>query len=167
MTEAAVTAYADPVTVLGEGRLYAAIRAALASATGPVIVVASDADDARPYPGVARRAAESGASWLPVRVEAGWALVGPAARPPLPGCPTCVERRRAGNRPDAVARDRLRARWGADLGSRPSALLTPLVTRAVAALVADEVRRLRRDPGSARTAGALLKVRLPNAEVRH
>ncbi|MFI6708881.1 TOMM precursor leader peptide-binding protein [Nonomuraea sp. NPDC050478] len=167
MTEAAVTAYADPVTVLGEGRLYAAIRTALASATGPVIVVASDADDARPYPGVARRAAESGASWLPVRVEAGWALVGPAARPPLPGCPTCVERRRAGNRPDAVARDRLRARWGADLGSRPSALLTPLVTRAVAALVADEVRRLRRDPGSARTAGALLKVRLPNAEVRH
>lgn len=169
MTETAVTGDPDPVTVLGEGRLHAAIKAALASPAGPgsrVIVLASDADDVRPYPDVARDAAASGASWLPVRVEAGWTLVGPAARPPLPGCPTCVERRRAGNRPDAVARDGLRARWGPDLGSRPSALLTPLVTGAVAALVADEVRRLRHDPGSARTARALLRVRLPDAEVR-
>jgi ribosomal protein S12 methylthiotransferase accessory factor len=174
MTEATITPVpsgADPdrVTVLGEGRLHAAIRAALATAAGPgggAIVVASDADDMRPYPAVARRAAERDVPWLPVRVEAGWALVGPAVRPSRPGCPTCVARRRAGNRPDAQARDALRAKWAEDLDSRPSALLTPLVSRTVAALVADEVRRLRHDPGSARTAGALLKVRLPTAAVR-
>ncbi|WP_165974658.1 TOMM precursor leader peptide-binding protein [Nonomuraea deserti] len=126
----------------------------------------SDADDVRPYPAVARCAAGRGVPWLPVRVEAGWALVGPAVRPARPGCPTCVGRRRAGNRPDAVARDALRARWAADLDSRPSALLAPLVSRTVAALVADEVYRLRHDPGSARTVGALLKVRLTTAAVR-
>ncbi|MFB4262433.1 TOMM precursor leader peptide-binding protein [Nonomuraea sp. GTA35] len=174
MTEATITPVpsgADPdrVTVLGEGRLHAAIRAALATAAGPgggAIVVASDADDVRPYPAVARRAAERDVPWLPVRVEAGWALVGPVVRPSRPGCPTCVARRRAGNRPDAQARDALRAKWAEDLDSRPTALLTPLVSRTVAALVADEVRRLRHDPGSARTDGALLKVRLPTAAVR-
>ncbi|WP_433443592.1 TOMM precursor leader peptide-binding protein [Nonomuraea sp. CA-141351] len=169
ITTAAPAAHPDPVTVLGEGRLHAAIRAALASTAGPesgAIVVASDADDVRPYPAVARRAAERDVPWLPVRIEAGWALVGPAARPSRPGCPTCVGRRRAGNRPDAVARDLLRAQWGADLDSRPSSLLTPLVAHTVAALVADEIHRLRHDPGSARTVGALLKVHLPTAAVR-
>ncbi|MEO3884456.1 TOMM precursor leader peptide-binding protein [Nonomuraea sp. B5E05] len=172
MTEAALTTVrsaTDPdlATVLGEGRLHAAVRQALAAGQGGgVIVVVSDADDRRPYPAVARRAAERDVPWLPVRVETGWALVGPAVRPSRPGCPTCVERRRTGNRPDAPARDALRERWAADLDVRPSALLTPLVSRTVAALVADEVRRLRHDPGSARTVGALLKVRLPTAAVR-
>ncbi|WP_166427682.1 TOMM precursor leader peptide-binding protein [Nonomuraea mesophila] len=172
MTEAALTtvrSVTDPdlATVLGEGRLHAAVRQALAAGPGDgAIVVVSDADDRRPYPAVARRAAERDVPWLPVRVEAGWALVGPAVRPSQPGCPTCVERRRTGNRPDAPARDALRERWAADLDVRPSALLTPLVSRTVAALVADEVRRLRHDPGSARTVGALLKVRLPTAAVR-
>lgn len=172
MTEAAIATVpsaADPdlVTVLGEGRLHAAIRQALATEpSGGAIVVASDADDVRPYPAVARRAAERGVPWLPVRVEAGWALIGPSVRPGRPGCPTCVARRRAGNRPDALARDALRAKWAADLDSRPTTLLTPLVSRTIAALVADEVRRLRHDPGAARTAGALLKVRLPTGAVR-
>ncbi|MEO3805420.1 TOMM precursor leader peptide-binding protein [Nonomuraea sp. B1E8] len=157
----------DLVTVLGDGRLHAAIRETLtAGPEGGAIVVASDADDVRPYPAVARRAAGRDVPWLPVRVEAGWVLVGPSVRPSRPGCPTCVGRRRAGNRPDAVARDALRALWAADLDSRPSALLTPLVSRTVAALVADEVHRLRHDPGSARTVGALLKVHLTTAAVR-
>ncbi|MFG1862941.1 TOMM precursor leader peptide-binding protein [Microbispora bryophytorum] len=159
------------VTVLGIGRLRAAIRAAV-TAPGPAgpgggtIVVASDADDVRPYPSVARRAAEQGVPWLPVRVDAGWVLVGPAARPPLPGCPSCVERRRRGNRPDALGRDALRERYGAELDTRPCALLTPLVAKAVAALVADEVDRLWRDPASARTTGALLRVHVPTGTVR-
>ncbi|MFB9477383.1 TOMM precursor leader peptide-binding protein [Nonomuraea salmonea] len=155
------------MTVLGEGRLHGAIRRALAAEpAGAAIVVASDADDVRPYPAVARLAVERGVPWLPVRVEAGWVLVGPAVRPGRPGCPTCVARRRAGNRPDAPARDALRAKWGGDLESRATTLLTPLVSRTVAALVAEEVRRLRRDPGSARTVGALLRVRLTSGAVR-
>ncbi|MEV0621986.1 TOMM precursor leader peptide-binding protein [Nonomuraea sp. NPDC050404] len=167
-TAAETTAAEGTVTVLGEGRLHAAIRQALAAAPsgGGAIVVVSDADDMRPYRAVARQAAERNVPSLPVRVEAGWALIGPSVRPSRPGCPTCVARRRAGNRQDAVARDALRARWAADLDTRPTALLTPLLTRTIAALVADEVRRLRHDPGSARTEGTLLKVHLPTATVR-
>ncbi|MFC4534184.1 TOMM precursor leader peptide-binding protein [Sphaerisporangium dianthi] len=159
------------MTVLGTGRLCAAIRSRLAAAgpTGPgpaVIVVAGDADDVRAYPAVARRAAGQDVPWLPVRVDSGWVLVGPAVRPASPGCPTCVARRRAGNRPDAVGRDALRERFGAELDTRPCALLTPLLTKAVAALVADEADRLRRDPASARTAGALLRIHVTTGEVR-
>ncbi|MFF0311165.1 TOMM precursor leader peptide-binding protein [Streptosporangium sp. NPDC004379] len=159
-----------PVSVLGTGRLHAAISAALAAAgsagPGGVIVVASDADDVRPYPSVARRAAGRGVPWLPVRVDAGWVLAGPAVRPSRPGCPTCVTRRRRGNRSDAIGRDALRERYGAELDSRPSSLLIPLVAKTVAALVADEVDRLRSDPGSARTAGALLRIHVPTGTVR-
>ncbi|MET8155459.1 TOMM precursor leader peptide-binding protein [Sphaerisporangium sp. NPDC005289] len=130
------------------------------------IVIATDADDVRSYPAVARRAAEQDVPWLPVRVDAGWVLIGPAVRPAAPGCPTCVARRRAGNRPDAVGRDALRERHGAELDTRPCALLTPLLARTVAALVADEADRLRRDPASARTAGALLRIHVPTGLVR-
>ncbi|TYB45785.1 TOMM precursor leader peptide-binding protein [Nonomuraea sp. PA05] len=170
-TIAPVPSATDPgrVTVLGEGRLHAAIRTALTPSPRPAggaIVIVSDADDMRPYPAVARRAAEQNVPWLPVRVEAGWALVGPAVHPSRPGCPTCVARRRAGNRPDAQARAALRAKWASHLDSHPTTLLTPLVSRTVAALVADEVHRLHQDPAAARTTGALLKIRLPTAAIR-
>ncbi|MFI6478533.1 TOMM precursor leader peptide-binding protein [Nonomuraea sp. NPDC050663] len=152
--------------IWGSGRLHAAIQDALTPSTAPLIVVVSDFDDAPPYDQVRAHATEHATPWLPVRVEAGWVLVGPAVRPPLPGCPTCVERRRRGNRPDAAARQELRRRYGPDLAERPATLLTPALTRAVGALVADEARRLRHDPTSARTTGALLRVALPTAAIR-
>lgn len=151
--------------IRGSGRLYTAVRAALAGASFPVIVAAGDCDDAQPYEEIRRHAAERGLPWLPVRVEAGWVLIGPAVRPGRPGCPTCVERRRRGNRPDAAGRRELHRRFGHE--QLDSTLLTPVLTRAVAALVADEARRLRYDPDSARTSGALLRISIPTVAIRH
>ena len=165
-----------PVAVLGSGRLHAAIRSALARTGRPVataahdgvtaLVLACDADDTRGYGEARRRAAELRVPWLPVRVEGGCVLVGPAVRPGTPGCPTCAERRRAANRPDAPGRDELRRRYGHELASRPSRLVTPVLAAAVGVLVAGEVDRLRHDPASARSAGALLRLAVPTATVR-
>jgi ribosomal protein S12 methylthiotransferase accessory factor len=158
-----------PVAVLGSGRLHAAITSALARATPPgslatpcaAIVVAGDTDDTRSYSAVRRQAARLRVPWLPVRVDAGWVLIGPAVRPGRPGCPTCVAARRDMNRPDALGRAALRAEYGEELDSRPCGLLTPLITRAVAELVAAEVGLLHHDPPAARTAGRLLKMAVP------
>ncbi|WP_051760676.1 TOMM precursor leader peptide-binding protein [Herbidospora cretacea] len=123
--------------VVGSGRLFEAIRARVRS--GGVVVVASDADD------IGRR--RYGMPWLPVHTEAGHVVIGPTAFPRRPGCPTCVERRRAGNRENFPVR----------LHDRP-ALLTSLVTNTVGELVAEEVETLRTDPSAALTSGAMLRM---------
>src|SRR5690606_3933821 len=68
--------------------------------------------------------------------------------------------------PDALGRDALRERYGHELATRPSGLLTPALAAAVGALVAGEVDRLRHDPASAHSAGALLRLAVPTATVR-
>jgi ribosomal protein S12 methylthiotransferase accessory factor len=180
-----------PIALLGSGLLHAALVTSLVercrlvtlddlagddladntsvAATGcAALVGASDADDTRPYLTLQRYAAQRGMPWLPVRVEAGWVLVGPAVLPPDPGCPTCVARRRRGNRSDSEAREILRRQYGADIADTPSVLVTPLVANTVAALVTDELRRLVTDRASARTRGALLCLSLRSAAVaRH
>ncbi|MGH3800573.1 MAG: TOMM precursor leader peptide-binding protein [Pseudonocardiaceae bacterium] len=175
-----------PIALLGSGLLHSALATSLvgncrliavddlaedtsvAAAGCAALVVASDADDPRPYPALQRYAAQRGMPWLPVRVEGGWVLVGPAVLPPDPGCPTCVARRRRGNRSDSKAREILHRHYGADIADTPSVLVTPLVANTVTALVTDELDRLRKDQASARTRGALLCVSLRSAAVaRH
>ncbi len=168
-----------PIAVLGSGLLHAALVRSLGercqlvddpiddtpvAADGcAALVVASDADDTRSYPALQRYAAQRGMPWLPVRVEAGWVLIGPAVLSPDPGCPTCVARRRHGNRPDREAREILRRRYRADIADTPNVLMTPLVANTVTALLTDELERLRKDRASARTRGALLCVSLRSA----
>ncbi|MEU7003530.1 TOMM precursor leader peptide-binding protein [Nonomuraea sp. NPDC046570] len=132
-----------PAGLLGSGRLRDALAVALPSVVpqGDALVVA--ADDAG---GDYREARARGLPWLPVRVEEGWVLVGPAVHPAEPGCATCAARRRDGNWPHAAARRALGQ-------GRPNGLLTPVLTATVAALVAGEL-----GSGFARTRGALLRM---------
>lgn len=163
----------NQVAVHGDGALRDAIAAALprTAARDPqpgltAVVVASDADNTESHASAAELAARHGVPWLPVRVDSGWVLIGPAVRPSVPGCPTCVERRRRSNRPDAVGRDALRTRFGTELGKRRSSLITPLLAASVSALVAAEADRLRSAPGTALTDGALLMVGVTSGLVR-
>ncbi|WP_406314598.1 TOMM precursor leader peptide-binding protein [Streptosporangium sp. NBC_01639] len=141
------------VALFGGGRLHAALGERLhrvpPSPRAGAIVVSDDGPEGD-YRAVRARAAEHRVPWLPVRVEAGWVLVGPATHPDEPGCPTCVARRRDGNRPGATARRALRARDGV---AGPGGLLTPMVTCLIAAIVAAEVAS-----GFPLTRGALLCV---------
>lgn len=173
-----------PIALLGSGLLHTALVASLghrgrfvavedladdtsdAVAGCAALVMASDADDTGSYPALQRYAAQRRMPWLPVRVERGWVLVGPAVLSPDPGCPTCVQRRRRGNRPDSKAREILQRQYGADIAATPSVLVTPLVGNAVSALVTDELNRLLKDRASARTRGALVRLSLRSAAVR-
>jgi ribosomal protein S12 methylthiotransferase accessory factor len=175
-----------PIALLGSGLLPAALATALgqrcrfvtvedlaedtsvAAAACVALVVASDAEDTRNYPALHRYAAQRQIPWLPVRVERGWVLIGPAVLPPEPGCPTCVQRRRGGNRADGKAREILHRHYGADIATTPSVLVTPLVANTVSALLTDELTRLLTDRASARTRGALLCLSLRSAALgRH
>ena len=89
-------------------------------------------------------------AWLPVRTEAGWVLIGPAVLPGVPGCPTCLRRRRDGNRADAAARRDLAERHGPLPAEQR---LLPVVSTLVAALARDETAR-----GFPRTRGGVLRV---------
>ncbi|MEV1119755.1 TOMM precursor leader peptide-binding protein [Actinosynnema sp. NPDC049800] len=97
---------------------------------------------------------------LPVRVDGPVVLIGPAAVPPAPGCPTCAEHRRDGNRADRLGRAALRAEFGDDPVDARSPLVTAVSAHAVAEVVADELRHLDRADGQARTRGALLRFSL-------
>jgi ribosomal protein S12 methylthiotransferase accessory factor len=172
-----------PIALAGSGLLHTAVATSLgqrcqvvavedlaegtsvAAAGCAALVVTSDADDPRPYPALQRYAAQRSLPWLPVRVEGAWVLLGPAVLPPDPGCPSCVERRRSGNRADSKARGILHREHGADIATDPSVLVTPLVANTVAALVIDELDRLLTDRASARTHGALLCLSLRSAAV--
>ncbi|MBV9312706.1 MAG: TOMM precursor leader peptide-binding protein [Pseudonocardia sp.] len=182
MTDLAVldtTMVGTHIGLLGSGLLHSAVANALGSrcrvdegwdalAGCAVLVVASDANDTRTYPAAYQWAAERRTPWLPVRVETGWVLIGPAVLPPEPGCPACLQRRRAGNRSDGKARGLLRRQFGAELASEPSPLVTPLLANMVATLIIDELDRLLDDRSTARTRGGLLCVSLRSgALARH
>lgn len=96
------------------------------------------------------RARDRRLAWLPVRAEAGWVLIGPAVRPGLPGCPTCLRTRRDDNRAGTAARRELAERHGPRQGEPQ---LLPVVSALVATLAAEEAAR-----GFPRTAGGLLRV---------
>ncbi|MFE6688557.1 TOMM precursor leader peptide-binding protein [Streptomyces sp. NPDC057743] len=172
------TVAAPPIGLVGSGLLHTALADALGArcrlvepedAAGcAAVAVLGDADDTSAYPAVRRAVAEHATAWLPVRVDGPWVLIGPSVRPSAQGCPTCAERRRGANRPDGKARELLRTEHGATPAGRPSALVTPLTAHTVATVVADELDRLLRDPSTARTNGALLRLCLTSAAVsRH
>ena len=96
------------------------------------------------------RGREHGLAWLPVRAEAGWLLIGPAVLPGMAGCPTCLARRRDGNRPDAAA---VRDLTGQDGAAPGEPRLLPAVAALVAALAGDEAAQ-----GFPRTRRGLLRV---------
>ncbi|MEV4252312.1 TOMM precursor leader peptide-binding protein [Spirillospora sp. NPDC049652] len=127
-----------------------------------VAMAGRDADDVEPYAvdpyALARaHAREHGLAWLPVEVESGWVMIGPAVLPGRPGCPTCLRRRRAGNRSDAAARRTLTEKHGPRSADR---MLLPVVSSLVAALVADELAA-----AFPRTRDAVLKVSATSAAV--
>lgn len=141
-------------TVLGSGPLYSALRGL--DVPPGMRVVATDTDD----PGLYTHVRAHGGAWLPVRAEPGWLLIGPTVGAGVPGCPTCVSRRRDANLPHAEARREMRERVTHDGGTlRP----LPVVEALAAALVSHEL-----ESGFARTAGALLRVSLTTGAItRH
>jgi ribosomal protein S12 methylthiotransferase accessory factor len=167
---------ADRVAVLGSGLLGATIARMLASTYDvdaipappagegcAALVMAADAPGSQLYATARRYAARHRMPWLPVYVEPGWVILGPAILPDRPGCPTCAQRRRRGNRANAQGREELWQVYGTELAGRVSALLTPLTAAMTAALVADEITRLLRVPSSAHTREAMLRLSLATA----
>ncbi|GAA2923994.1 TOMM precursor leader peptide-binding protein [Streptomyces enissocaesilis] len=141
-------------TLLGFGPLYTALRGTEVPAN--TRVVATDTEDPELY----ARARAQGDSWLPVRAEPGWLLIGPLVEAGEPGCPTCVDRRRDTNLAHAEARRELRERFGKN---RDALRLLPVVGALAAALVRHELQS-----GFARTSGALLRVSVTTGAVtRH
>ncbi|MFC5826352.1 TOMM precursor leader peptide-binding protein [Nonomuraea insulae] len=134
--------------VVGAGPLPAALSAQVAAADA--LVVAAD-EAGGPFEASRAR----GLPWLPVRVDAGDVLIGPAVHAGEPGCPTCVERRREGNLGDARAKQRSLTEMGR--------LLIPLAASLVTALMAEEAAC-----GFARTRDAVLRVSLRTGAItRH
>jgi ribosomal protein S12 methylthiotransferase accessory factor len=145
---------AATIGLVGAGRLGEAIGAALGGrydvvpvdegdaaggARGCALVLAvSDAWETD-YEAVARTCREAAASWLPVRVELGQAVIGPLVRPGVPGCASCAESRRRGARSDRRHRAALHDRYRHRLATVRSSWLTDFAVDVVAALVATEV----------------------------
>ncbi|MBO3752458.1 TOMM precursor leader peptide-binding protein [Streptosporangiaceae bacterium NEAU-GS5] len=163
------------IAVLGEGLLADAIVRAFGCAhvrradlADPVTiegdigmaVAATDSWDTHSYPSVRKRCAGEKAPWLPVRAELGRVVIGPAELPRTPGCADCAETRRRMARRHRRGHDAVWLRHGDAIRQRPSSWLTTLGADLVAALVADEARRLAADPDTARTRNALLYVDL-------
>ena len=99
--------------------------------------------------------------WLPVYLDSGQAVLGPAFVPGRPGCVTCARARRRANSREASGRDAMRDQFGAEPAARP--LLTELTVCAVAALAADEAARMLRGPEPARCKAAEFRMALTTA----
>jgi ribosomal protein S12 methylthiotransferase accessory factor len=166
------------VALLGRGQLRQGVDAALGGRARAVedlsegitdecaaLVVASDADDRRPYPRLRRYAQTRGLPWLPVRVEVDRVLVGPVLLPDRPGCLACLRHRREHNRTDGEALKSLHRHHGTDLAETASPLVTPLLAGVVGALVRDEVDHVLANRAVARTEGALLSMSLHSGAV--
>src|SRR5262245_35928184 len=168
------------LAVLGEGLLAGAIVRAFqdepvlrADLADPVMieggvrlaVAATDGWDTQAYPSVRKACAGDRLPWLPVRAELGRVVVGPVELPRTPGCADCAETRRRLARRHRQGHEAVWLRHGELLRQRPSSWLTTLGADLVAALVADEARRLATDPDTARTRNALLYVDLRTLSV--
>jgi ribosomal protein S12 methylthiotransferase accessory factor len=164
---AAAVAERDGVVLLGSGRLFEAVAAALrgvGDAGRPAALVVTVTDGWERDPEVEGHAREAGLPWLPVRTELRRAVVGPLERPGTPGCVDCAEerRRRAAVHPAGYAAVR---RTHARALAAPSPWLTGLACATVAALVADEVRAVLSGTGRPRTAGAVVVAHLDELDI--
>ncbi|MGH4000511.1 MAG: TOMM precursor leader peptide-binding protein, partial [Pseudonocardiaceae bacterium] len=168
------TSDSRPIVLRGSGVLYEAIQSELdtrpghsaalstSDTAGPAVLVVVGEDTA------GFDAAGSGTvavPSLPVRWEPGHVLLGPARLPRAPGCLTCAERRRRRNRPDRASYEAVCERFGAEPAGRGPGLLGGVTAGLLAALVATEATSLARDPRSARTRNALLKVAVETARI--
>ncbi|MFD0663490.1 TOMM precursor leader peptide-binding protein [Thermocatellispora tengchongensis] len=154
MAEPTLAAAPPRVSVLGAGALGSALAERLRPyAPGPdeapdLLVVAGDEPGERPEK----------TPWLPVGVELGTVVIGPAALPGEPGCPVCARSRAGKARADEAerrrARDRFPDRYHAD-----DVRLTRFGLAVVADLVEDELARLHRGE-AARTRRGVIRVRL-------
>ncbi|MEU8889914.1 TOMM precursor leader peptide-binding protein [Streptomyces sp. NPDC048442] len=173
---------AASVALLGADWLAAALRAELAPRpllTAPVsdrhlphppgpdarVLVAEDPFGDETHRRIARAwAAGSDRAWLPLRLDSGTALLGPAVLPRTPGCPECADRRHPANSPHPAGLRALLTE-GPTAQSAPG----PFALEPLALLVADEARQLAdADPTDARTAGARLRLDLTTLAVtRH
>ncbi len=123
-----------------------------------LMITATDGWDCRDYERVQALCVAHRAPWLPVRVELGRAVIGPLYIPGAAGCVTCAEMRRSLADDRFAVREAVRAKY-MRLADDPSAWLTVLTARTVAAVTADEVVRLAGSQ-SGRTSCALLYVDL-------
>jgi ribosomal protein S12 methylthiotransferase accessory factor len=142
------------IALAGSGRLFTATRRVLGAAgavvspDGPLAagidLLVTLADGWRTAdPDIVRRVCEAaGTTWLPVRIELGRVVIGPAEPPGEPGCVTCAEVRQTRLRDDPAGFAAVWQRYGTVLADRPSSWLTPLACAAVAAVVADQARQL-------------------------
>lgn len=158
------------VSLSGKGLLHDAIAGELAGhgagAGADVVVLATDTWDTADHPRVRRECAEAAIPWLPVHVELGTVVIGPVEIPGVPGCGQCFAMRRDRARVDTEALAAVHERHGDVLAGTPSSWLTALGAATVAALVADELARLRDAPSTARTRQAVLYVDLEHLTVR-
>lgn len=129
------------------------------AAGGRLLVTASDGWDCRAHERVQELCTAANAAWLPVRTELGRVVIGPCYRPGAAGCVTCAELRRSLADDHFPVRQSVLQRYER-LVDQPSAWLTDLTARTVAALAADEVLT-----GSARTECALLYIDLESLAV--
>ncbi|MBV9162957.1 MAG: TOMM precursor leader peptide-binding protein [Pseudonocardiales bacterium] len=168
------TSDSRPIALRGSGVLYEAIQfgldtrpehlAALSTsdtASSTVLVVVGEGTVGFDTVGFDTVAVPS----LPVRWEPGHVLLGPARLPGVPGCPSCAEQRRRRNRPDRASYEAVCERFGAEPVGRGPGLLGGVTADLLATLVATEAISLGRDPRSARTCNALLKVAVETARI--
>lgn len=145
-------------TVRGGGLLAAAIAEAVPDRP-EVVIAASDAWE------LPERV--PAAVWLPVRVELGRVVIGPAETPGTPSCGECLRIRTSRARQTQPKIDAVLAAHRDRLATRPSAWLTGPGADLVAVLVAEEVDRLA-GGGTARTSAATVCVDLATMTVsRH
>jgi ribosomal protein S12 methylthiotransferase accessory factor len=131
--------------LVGAGLLHDALAARLARDGGicasandaRVVVVAADTPAAMDELWAPPRTSRAG--WLPVCGELDRVVVGPLVRPGTPGCPRCLDRRRAAAGPDPAAHAELTARHGARLAGTVSPLLTPGAAATAAAIAARQL----------------------------
>jgi ribosomal protein S12 methylthiotransferase accessory factor len=121
----------DEIELIGEGRLRTAIAERVGGVLpGGLVLAASDHWDSA----LLDQARTGDRPFLGVHVEPGRVVIGPLVRPGVPGCRTCVERRRQGIDPDHAASRAALSEWTAG-----SAGLTTFAVAAVASVVAGEV----------------------------
>ncbi|MEV8632414.1 TOMM precursor leader peptide-binding protein [Streptosporangium sp. NPDC051023] len=144
----------DAIGVLGEGRIADAIRGLRGVLDGEwegALIVAGDTADLDLTEG-------PGIAWLPVRVELGTAIIGPAVTPGTPGCPACAATRRTRAREDSALRAEARKRYPERYAAPTPWLAAPAVDTVARLAVAEAGELLSGAPG--RTSGAEIHVRL-------
>ncbi|MEV5409925.1 TOMM precursor leader peptide-binding protein [Thermopolyspora sp. NPDC052614] len=156
--------------VLGDGALGAVLADRLRPYAQPegepdlLVTVGASADaPGVAVPGVSEHGRPA-TPWLPVRVDFGTVVIGPADLPGEPGCPACAATRAAKARADERERRSARDRFPDRFGST-EVRLTRFGLAVAADLVADELTRLHRltrlhQAAAARTRRGLIRLRL-------